>query len=257
MVCGWAAGGSASTGPLAGSWPRASPPRPEPVGRRILGCGAHARRPMELPVPRLIDISPPITERIGVWPGDTPFRQEHLLRLDQGANLDLSAVHTTVHLGAHADGPSHYGLGAPGIGERPLLPYYGPCQVIAVEVGRGQRITPAHLPGPVLAPRVLFRTGTFPDPDNWNDDFAALSPQLVDRLADEGVTLVGLDTPSIDPFHSKALESHQAVLRRDLSVLEGLVLDHVSPGVYTLVALPLRLIGADASPVRAVLVAED
>lgn len=205
---------------------------------------------------RLIDISPPITERIGVWPGDSPYRQEYLLRLDQGANLDLSTVHTTVHLGAHADAPSHYGRGAAGIGERSLQPYYGPCQVLRVSVARGQRIRPEDLPEPVTAPRVLLYTGTFPDPDDWNEDFAALSPELVDHLADRGVVLVGIDTPSIDLQHDAALRSHQAVLRRDLSVLEGLVLEHVAPGLYTLVAFPLRLMGADASPVRAVLVDE-
>ncbi len=204
-------------------------------------------------MPRLIDISPPITPRIAVFPGDTPFSQEWLLRLDDGQNIDLSTIHTTVHLGAHTDGPSHYGPGAPGIGERPLELYYGPCQVVRVAPG-GPRILPADLPGPVQAPRVLFATGSYPDPNHFNDDFVALSPQLVDSLADQGVVLVGIDTPSIDPADSKLLESHQAVLRRDLAILEGIVLDDVTPGLYTLIALPLNIPGADASPVRAVLV---
>lgn len=203
---------------------------------------------------RLLDISPPITPRIAVWPGDTPFSQAWLCRLDQGANLDLSSVTTTVHLGAHADGPSHYALGAPGIGERPLELYYGPCQVIHVDVGRGERVRPEHLAVPVSAPRVLFRTGTMPDPESWNTDFASLSPELVDHLAARGVRLVGIDTPSVDLFDDKVLLSHQRVAAHDMAVLEGLVLDHVHPGFYTLIALPLRLLGADASPVRAVLV---
>ena len=82
---------------------------------------------------RLIDISPPIHPGISVWPGDTPFSQRWLCRMDQGSNLDLSTVETTLHLGAHADGPSHYALGSPGIGERPLERYYGPCEVVWVE----------------------------------------------------------------------------------------------------------------------------
>lgn len=204
---------------------------------------------------RLIDISPPITPGIGVWPGDTPFSQRYLCRMSEGANLDLSSIHTTVHLGAHADAPSHYGLAAPGIGERPLEPYYGPCQVLRVQVGRGERITSAHLDQPITASRLLLHTGTFPDPDRWNSDFAALSPELVHHLADRGVVLVGIDTPSVDLQEDKELLSHSALLERDLCVLEGLVLDHVGPGQYTLVAFPLRLLGADASPVRAVLVA--
>lgn len=203
---------------------------------------------------RLLDISPPITPRIAVWPGDTPFSQTWLCRLDQGANLDLSSVTTTVHLGAHADGPSHYAAGAPGIGERPLELYYGPCQVIHVDVRRGERVRLEHLPVPVTAPRVLLRTGTCPDPDRWSSDFASLSPELVDHLAASGVRLVGIDTPSVDLFDDKVLLSHQRVAAHDMAVLEGLVLDHVQPGLYTLIALPLRILGADASPVRAVLV---
>jgi arylformamidase len=207
-------------------------------------------------MPRLIDISPPISPAISVWPGDVPFSQHYLCRMESGANLDLSSITTTVHLGAHTDGPNHYVQGGPGIGERDLSYYYGPCQVIEVAVKRGQRILPDHIQTGVHAPRVLFKTGTFPDPNRWNDDFAALSPELVATLHDQGVVLVGLDTPSVDPFQSKALESHHAIADRDMAILEGVVLDHVSPGAYTLIALPLPLVGADASPVRAVLVSE-
>ncbi len=203
---------------------------------------------------RILDISPPIGPDLAVWPGDTPFSQRWLCRMDQGSNLDLSTVETTLHLGAHADGPSHYARACAGIGERPLDLYYGPCEVIHVQVGRGERVLPAHLPGPVRAPRVLLRTGTFPDPRAWNTDFASLSPQLVDHLAAQGVRLVGLDTPSVDLMDDKELLSHQALARHDMANLEGLVLDHIHPGLYTLVALPLRIPGADASPVRAALI---
>lgn len=203
---------------------------------------------------RIIDISPPITEAIAVWPGDVPYRREVSLSIAQGANIDLSAVRTTVHLGAHADAPSHYAAGGEDIARRPLELYHGPCQVVRVEVGRGERVLPAHLPGDIVAPRVLVRTGTFPDPTAWNTDFASLSPELVDHLAARGVVLVGVDTPSVDPFDDKVLLAHQALARHGMANLEGLVLDHVAPGVYTLIALPLPLVGADASPVRAVLV---
>ena len=84
-------------------------------------------------------------------------------------------------------------------------------------------------------------------------DLGFHDPELVEHLHVQGVRLVGLDTPSIDPFRSKKLESHLAVARRDMGILEGVVLDHVPAGTYTLIALPLRLEGADASPVRAVL----
>lgn len=203
---------------------------------------------------RIHDLSPLLSPDLAVWPGDRPFSREVALSMASGANLDLSSIHTTVHLGAHADAPSHYGLGAPSIEALALAPYYGPCQVMRVSVARGARILPGDLTGPLRAPRLLLHTGTFPDPTRWNTDFASLSPELVDHLHGAGVVLVGLDTPSVDPFESKALESHQALLRTGMRNLEGLVLSQVPEGLYTLVALPLRLAGADASPVRAVLV---
>ena len=115
-----------------------------------------------------------------------------------------------------------------------------------------ERIYPHHLQNDINAPRVLFRTDTFPDPRNWNNDFAALSPELVDHLAAKGVVLIGIDTPSVDPADSKTLDSHQQLLRHDMRVLENLVLDDVPAGDYELIALPLKLQGACASPVRAV-----
>jgi len=199
------------------------------------------------------DISPPIEEALEVWPGDTPPSREVLLDMKQGANLTLSSLHATVHLGAHTDAPSHYGAGAPSIEKRSLELYLGPCQVMRVAVGRGERILPGMLSGDPAAERILFATGTFPDPTAFNEDFAALSVELVDHLHAAGVRLVGLDTPSVDPFASKDLPAHNACLRHDMAILEGVVLDAVPEGVYELIALPLRLVGYDGSPVRAVL----
>lgn len=202
---------------------------------------------------RIVDISPLVSPRLGVWPGDVPYAAEWALQIAQGANIDLSAIRATVHLGAHADAPRHYAGGAPGIHARELERYYGPCQVMDAAIGRGERVRPRHLAQPVRAERVLFRTATFPDPEKWNADFGALSAELIEYLWRSGVHLVGIDTPSIDPQEDKVLESHHAVAARDMAILEGLVLTDVQPGLYTLVALPLKLEGADASPVRAVL----
>jgi arylformamidase len=99
----------------------------------------------------------------------------------------------------------------------------------------------------------LLATGTFPDPEHFNEDFAGLSPELVHTLHGQGVKLIGIDTPSVDLFDSKDLPSHQACLRYDMGILEGLVLAKVPEGTYELIALPLKLVGFDASPVRAVL----
>ena len=202
----------------------------------------------------LIDISPMVDDSIRVWPGDTPFVQTVNADMHTGANLTLSDIRTTVHVGAHADAPSHYVRDGVDIASRRLDYYIGRCVVLHIRVRRGERITPDHLNGKVVsAPRVLLRTGTFPDPRNWNNDFASLSPALVDDFYQHGVMLIGIDTPSVDPFDSKALEAHQAFARNDMGMLEGLVLDHVEEGEYELIAPPLRIRGADASPVRAVL----
>jgi arylformamidase len=172
-----------------------------------------------------------------------------------GDHLELSAITATVHLGAHTDAPSHYAVG-PSIELRDPRIYLGPCEVVSVVVEPGERILPAHLPRPVQAPRVLFRTGTFPNPDRFDEGFAALSPELIDYLAHAGVRLVGIDTPSVDLCHDRELLSHHAIHAHDLAILEGVVLDDAPDGLYTLVALPLPLAGCDASPVRAVLLTE-
>lgn len=205
---------------------------------------------------RIWDISPLVTKDLAVFPGDVAFRRDVSMSFPKD-HLALSSVTTTLHLGAHADSSGHYHAQGKGIEARPLERYLGPCQVIDVKLARGERILPAHLNEAIRAPRVLFKTLSFPDPNFWNDDFNSLSPELIDHLADRGVVLVGLDTPSVDPAASRALESHQALFRRDLAVLEGLILDQVSPGLYSLIALPLRLKDADASPVRAILLEEN
>jgi arylformamidase len=201
----------------------------------------------------MIDISPVLNASLGVWPGDTPLAREVLLEIAKGASVTLSTLRATVHLGAHADAPSHYEDGAADIASRSLTYYAGECEVIRVPMERGGLITPVMLPREPSAPRVLFATGTFPDPRVFNQDFAALSPALVDHLHAAGVILAGIDTPSVDPFASKELAAHRRFLAHDMAILEGLVLDGVADGHYELIALPLRLEGFDASPVRAVL----
>lgn len=202
---------------------------------------------------KIHDITPKISEKLAVFPGDTPFKRELTLDFPQN-HLALSSIHSTLHLGAHADASNHYHAKGKGIEERPLEAYLGKCQVICVNLPRGKRIYPSDFSDPIAAPRVLFRTNSYPNPEQWNSDFNSLSPELLDFLADKGVLLVGIDTPSVDPHDSKQLESHQTLFHRNLCVLEGIILEKINPGIYTLIALPLPILGADASPVRAVLV---
>jgi arylformamidase len=177
----------------------------------------------------IYDISPLISARLKVWPGDTPPSREVLCDIARGDNITL-AIH-----------------------ERDLSRYLGPCQVVHVNAPRGGRVTLGMLGEAVTAERVLIATGTCPDPEDFNTDFAGLAPELVDWLGRRGALLVGIDTPSVDPFDSKDLPAHAACARHDLAILEGLVLRGVPAGRYELIALPLRLEGFDASPVRAVL----
>ncbi|HEV8376285.1 MAG TPA: cyclase family protein [Candidatus Polarisedimenticolia bacterium] len=202
---------------------------------------------------KIYDLSPAIGPALKVWPGDTPPSREVLMDIKHGANLTLSTLHATVHLGAHADAPSHYAAEAPSIEARSLEFYMGRCQVMRVPVARGARILPSDLRGTLQAERLLLATGTFPDPGEFNEDFAALSPELVDHLARRNVKLVGIDTPSVDLFSSKDLPAHLACLRHEMAILEGLVLREVPESIYELIALPLKLEGFDASPVRAIL----
>jgi arylformamidase len=131
----------------------------------------------------------------------------------------------------------------------------GPCVVVRVDGARGRAVTAADLAGrvPFGTERLVLATGSYPDHENWNGDFASIDPGLVGWLDARGVRLVAVDTPSVDRADSKDLPAHAAFLRHDVAIIEGVVLEGVPEGRYELIALPLRIEGADASPVRAVL----
>lgn len=205
---------------------------------------------------RIIDISPPIDSRIAVFPGDVEFCRDVSMDIKQGDHLTLSSIKTTLHLGAHADAPNHYSIKGSGIHARSLNLYLGPCTVIEFDCSKGMQIGVEILPDELPTPRLLFKTGSFPDPRVWTDSFSFFSAELVRTFAHRGGILLGIDTPSIDASDSKTLPAHFAVSENDLAVLEGLILSNVVPGNYNLIALPLALIDADASPVRAVLIPE-
>lgn len=201
----------------------------------------------------LFDISPPISPALAVWPGDVPFGREVTADMRAGAAATSSVLRTTAHIGAHADAPSHYGLAGAAIDACNLDVYLGPCELVRLRVGPTTAVTPALLPHPPRAARLLLATGTYPDPTRFNEDFAALTVELIDELHARGVRLVGLDTPSVDLYADADLPVHRRLLQHGLAALEGLRLEHVPEGVYELIALPLKLVGCEASPVRAVL----
>ena len=205
-------------------------------------------------MPALWDISPPVHAGSPVFPGDTVYSQRWSAVLGPGCPVNVSALTLSPHVGAHADAPLHYDADGAAVGALALEPYLGRCRVIHA-IGRGPLVEWAHLAHALadLPPRVLVRTYARAPDDRFDDALAAFAADTVERLADAGVRLVGIDTASIDPAASKDLPSHQVIRRRGLRVLENLLLDDVPEGDYELIALPLKLTTADASPVRAVL----
>jgi arylformamidase len=202
----------------------------------------------------LWDISPPVREGAPVFPGDTPYRQQWAAQIAPGCPVNVSTLTLSPHVGAHADAPLHYDPQGTPVGALDLDAYLGPCRVIHA-IARGPLVTWEHIAHALrdLPPRVLVRTYRRAPVDRWDPQLAAYAPETIERLADAGVRLIGIDTASIDPAESKTLDSHQVIRRRGLRVLENLVLDDVPEGDYELIALPLKLMTADASPVRAVL----
>lgn len=203
---------------------------------------------------RLWDISPPVHAGAPVFPGDTPYRQRWAASIGPGCPVNVSEITLSPHVGAHADAPLHYDPAGAPVGELDLSPFLGRCRVIHA-IARGPLIEWEHLAHAVtgLPPRVLVRTYERAPVDRWDGALAAYAPATIERLATLGVKLIGIDTASIDPADSKSLASHQVIRRLGLRVLENLVLDAVPEGDYELIALPLKLVSADASPVRAVL----
>jgi arylformamidase len=216
--------------------------------------GASADLVMNTSGRRIWDISAPLNAESPAFPGDTAYTQQWVARIGPGCPVNVSAITLSPHLGSHADAPLHYDDAGATSGELALDPYIGPCRVIHA-IARGPLIEWAHLEHALqdLPPRVLVRTYERMPVNRWDPDLAAYAPDTVERLADLGVKLIGIDTASIDPADSMPLLSHQVIRRRNLRVLENLVLDDVPEGDYELIALPLKLVTADASPVRAIL----
>jgi arylformamidase len=213
----------------------------------------------------LYDISPRLDGSTAVFPGDTPLEREVILDPNRGDPITLSTLRSTCHLGAHVDAPLHYDPDGVAIGSRPLWPFLGSCRVVRAQADRAGLVSVVNLrvaleAGPDAPPggqpdvaRLLIATGSSPDPRQFRREFTALEPGLVDWLGENGVKLLGVDTPSVDPADSADLPAHAAARRHDMDILEGIVLGHVPAGRYELIALPLRLMDFDGSPVRAVL----
>jgi arylformamidase len=206
---------------------------------------------------RIHDISRPVRAGIPVWPGDTDYAFSFVARIAEGSSVNVGRLEMSVHTGAHVDAPLHFADGAPDVASVPLSKYLGPCVVADVRPSR-RGIEPADLPAHLDADvretgRLLIRS--YADrPAAFDEHMAHATPALADWLGARGAVLLGIDTDSMDAFESKELPAHKRLMDHGVAILEGIDLSRVASGRYELVALPLRLVGADASPVRAVLV---
>lgn len=204
---------------------------------------------------RIIDISQTVQSGMAVWPGDTEYKPFWVWRIDKGDTCNVGSVTMSLHTGTHADAPFHFLSEGLPIAEVDLSAYIGPALV--VDVTESKRID-AGVIGKIYTggvERILFRTESS-GPERFKSDFAYLTPDGAEALIASGIRLIGIDTPSVDQADSKTLDTHKILAAHSVAILENLKLDHVEPGIYELIALPLKLAGMDASPVRAVLRSE-
>jgi arylformamidase len=202
----------------------------------------------------IIDISQPVSPGMAGFPGDAAYDARQTFSIGPGCPVNVTRVAVSTHCGTHADAPLHYDPQGAAIGALALEPFIGPCRVIDA---RGPeplcdvwRIAVFLTEAP---PRILLRLLDRTNPQVWPAGFRAVSAEVIARLAERGVRLIGVDAPSIDPESSKELPAHMAAKRADMRILENLVLSHVAPGDYELIALPINFARLDAAPVRAVL----
>jgi arylformamidase len=192
---------------------------------------------------------------MAVWPGDTPYSLTKILALEDGHSVDLTTLNLSAHSGSHVDAPSHFFAGGKAMEEMDLSPYWGTAQVVTVQKTAGPLFA-EDFAGYELgqAPRLLVHSlASHEDPNVFPDGYVYPSPRLADLLHEQGIILYGTDAPSMDAADSETLQGHQALRRNNISILEGLDLSQATDGLYELVALPLKIIGGDGSPVRAAL----
>jgi arylformamidase len=204
---------------------------------------------------RLRDISAVVRRGTPEWPGDTPYSCRWTWKMAAGASVNVSALEMSPHVGTHADAPLHVRDGEPASDSLALDAFVGPAVVIGLEGANGPVAVDAlsaRLPRRVE--RLLLRTGRTIAAGTFPETWPALTPACVRWLAARGLRLLGVDAPSVDERESKTLDTHHALFDARASILENLDLREVGDGPYELIALPLRVEGLDAAPVRAVLV---
>lgn len=204
---------------------------------------------------RLYDITRTMFSGMSVWPGDTPFTLEPTGVIANGDTVNVTTLTFSAHTGTHVDAPYHFTDEGLTLEQVDLDVYWGPAQVVTINKESGP-LTPDDFAGHDLglAPRLLVKSGSSAaDPRVFHHNYVYPSPELADHLGQLGTVLYGADAPSMDASDSKTLEGHHALQRNGILILEGLDLGDVPDGLYELTAFPLKVLGGDGSPVRAVL----
>ncbi|WP_044639945.1 arylformamidase [Risungbinella massiliensis] len=202
---------------------------------------------------KILDISQPLHSKMAVWPGDTEFSFQLTWTKEQSGSVNVGQIQLSTHTGTHIDAPFHFDEQGQKVHQLDLLLYVGQCRVIHLSEARVicvEDLQKYDLSG-VL--RLLIHTDFWKDRAQFPTDIPCLTPKAVTYLSEQGIKLIGLDLPSVDPIDSKELEIHHIMNSYGIHILEGLVLDHVEEGEYELIALPLSIHNGDGSPVRAVL----
>ena len=204
---------------------------------------------------RILDISIAVRPGTPQWPGDTPYSCRWTWRRSAGASVNVSVLEMSPHVGTHADAPLHIRDGWPSSESLELDAFVGAAVVLGLEAAPGLVDVPAIAPRlPARVERLLLRTGRSIADGSFPQGWPALTADAVRWLAGRGLRLLGVDAPSVDERESKTLDTHRALFEAGASVIENLDLRGVPEGRYELIALPLRVEGLDAAPVRAALV---
>ncbi|MBP2078729.1 arylformamidase [Oceanobacillus polygoni] len=200
-----------------------------------------------------IDISQPLTNDMAHWPGDTPFHYTLSATKEQIGSANIGEITTSLHIGTHIDAAFHFDSNGKTVDQLDLDLYIGKAAVI--DVSHTETITTAVLKKYPFdqTTRLLLRTSLPNNPKRFPSKFPYLDPEIAQFLSEKGIQLLGIDIPSVDAPDSKELHTHHALHQHGIHILENIMLDHVNPGFYDLIALPLAIHGADGSPVRAVL----
>jgi arylformamidase len=210
---------------------------------------------------KIFDISRPLFNGLAPWPGDTAYYYELKWKMTEGATVNVGAVQMGVHNGSHADAPLHFQQGAVSIDRMPLETYVGEAVVVDLtgkfENGDARDITIADLEpvgdAVISAPRLLLKTAVWKDEKIFPPWIPVMASDVPAWLGERKVKLLGLDVPSVDPIEAKVLTNHHALTAAGIAIVESLELSQVEAGRYHLSALPLRIAGGDAAPVRAIL----